>query len=422
MATGDAADFTARLRSVLPARWFPVTASGETAQSPILDAVLTGLGTAWAALYDVRTYVRDQARIGTAYGTWLDFIASDFFGRAIRRQTNESDARFRARILRELLRPRATRAAVIRALTDLTGRAPGVFEPAFPPDTGGWGSSGMTAGTGLGYGLAGGWGSLMLPYQAFITAYRPAGEGVANVMGFTLAGSLIANKLTFPEDFSNAAWVKVNATVGANATRAPDGTLTADALIEAAGSSQKSAYQDGSAIVAGSTITLTCYFKSNGRPAGRLYVTNTAFSSGFYATFNVSAATISTTVIGSGSVVGATLSAVGDGWYLVVITGVIDGATTVPRYRIFLNNAATYTGDGVSGLYMWGAQLLTGSIGYTYKFPYYGAGWAGGGYNQGAIQYLSQDMIAGAVSDAEIYETTARTMPAATIAWTRITE
>lgn len=186
MATGDAADFAARIRAVLPGRWFPVQGAGETTPTPILDAVLLGLGTAWAAIYALRAFVIAQARIATASGVWLDFIAVDFFGRTILRQLNEGDAAFSRRIRGELLRPRGTRAAMIRALYDLTGRTPRVFEPAHPPDTGGWGHEGMTLGTGLAYGLAGGWGSLQLPYQCFVTAYRPAGGGVADVSGYYL--------------------------------------------------------------------------------------------------------------------------------------------------------------------------------------------------------------------------------------------
>ncbi len=36
----------------------------------------------------------------------------------------------------------------------------------------------------MAYGLAGGWGTLGLPYQSFVTAYRPIGSGIANVSGW----------------------------------------------------------------------------------------------------------------------------------------------------------------------------------------------------------------------------------------------
>jgi hypothetical protein len=81
----------------------------------------------------------------------------------------------------ELRRPRATRAAVIQALQDLTGRAPTVFEPARPADTGAWGIA-------TGYGAAGAWGSLMLPGQCFVSAFRPVGGGIAYLPGWDAGG------------------------------------------------------------------------------------------------------------------------------------------------------------------------------------------------------------------------------------------
>lgn len=177
MATGDATDFVARLRAALPRRWFPDT-------SPVLAAVLAGLAWAWAELFTLWGFVIQQCRISSATGEWLDFIAADFFGPGIRRLPSESDASFRVRIRAEMLRERGTRASIISALRDLTGRTPIVAEPAWPGSAGGYGTAAMILGTGLGYGVAGHWGSLLLPFEFFVTAYRPEGEGVASVAGY----------------------------------------------------------------------------------------------------------------------------------------------------------------------------------------------------------------------------------------------
>lgn len=167
---GDAQDMLDRLKSVLPARWL-----GEA--TPTLDAVLAGLADGWAWLHEMLAGVRAQARIATASGAMLDLIAGDCFGPRIRRRRAQGDAALRAVILRELLRERATRPALIAALRDLTGREPAVFEPARPADTGGWGIA-------CGWGAGGGWGSLALPYQCFVTARRPQGSGIAGLGGW----------------------------------------------------------------------------------------------------------------------------------------------------------------------------------------------------------------------------------------------
>lgn len=114
---------------------------------------------------------------------WLDIIGRDFFGLSLSRRPDEGDASYRRRIQLELFRERGTRAAVTSVLSDLTGRSPVIFEPARTTDTGGYGSA-VAAATGLSYGVAGGWGSLQLPFQSFVMAYRPAGPGIALVSGW----------------------------------------------------------------------------------------------------------------------------------------------------------------------------------------------------------------------------------------------
>jgi hypothetical protein len=168
--TGDASDMVRRLKAVLPARWFPDSA-------PLLEGLLTGLADAWAWLYSLLQYARQQTRIATATDGFLDLIAQDCFGGRLVRASGQTDAAFRAIIQREMLRERGTRAAVVSVLTDLTGRAPVVFEPARPADTGGWGLA-------LGYGAGGGWGNLGLPFQCFVTAFRPGGAGIPTVAGW----------------------------------------------------------------------------------------------------------------------------------------------------------------------------------------------------------------------------------------------
>ena len=83
----------------------------------------------------------------------------------------------RSRISTALNRERGTRAAVVSAVLDATGQAPAIFEPARTQDTGGWGGAGGAA---FAYGAAGGWGSLALPFQLFVTAYRPQGADSSN--------------------------------------------------------------------------------------------------------------------------------------------------------------------------------------------------------------------------------------------------
>lgn len=172
--TGDQNDIVSRLKAILPP-WF-----GD--ENPILAALLQGLAYAGSVVYSLWAYAKLQTRILTATDGWLDLIAADFFGSTLKRKTNQSDASFRARIIINLFRERATRPSVKKVLEDLTGRTPLVFEPTRSADTGGYGE-----GRGLAFGLAGGYGSLLLPYQTFVTAFRPQNSGVPRVAGYGLA-------------------------------------------------------------------------------------------------------------------------------------------------------------------------------------------------------------------------------------------
>ena len=162
MATGDQADVLGRLKAVIPP-WF-----GDLAEAPIISALLTGLAEAGAFIYSLYAYAALQTRIRTATDGWLDMIAADWFGSGLLRRQGQTDASYRALIIASIMRERATRNAVIKVLTDITGRAPRVVEPRRPVDTGGYGAAGY------GYGVSGAYGSQLLPRNmAFVIAYRP---------------------------------------------------------------------------------------------------------------------------------------------------------------------------------------------------------------------------------------------------------
>jgi hypothetical protein len=169
---GTQSDLVARLKSVLPGGWF-----GDT--TPVLDGVLNGLAAAWTGLVNLLSYTQLQTRIATATDIFLDLIAQDFFAGGIVRAAGEPDDSLRARIQRELLRPRDTRAALNSILVELTGRTPRLFEPARLQDTGAYNVASTLA-----YNTVGGWGSFALPFQCFVHAYRPIGAGVADTTGY----------------------------------------------------------------------------------------------------------------------------------------------------------------------------------------------------------------------------------------------
>lgn len=184
----------------------------------------------------------------------------------------------------------------------------------------------------------------------------------------------IRNLLTFTEQFDNAAWTKTRSSITANAGVAPDGTTTADKLVEdSTVNNTHLTLQAPSGIVAGA-YTATVYAKSVER--SRVVISNeeTSGLNGVYAVFNLStgAIDVAATAFGTGFSGGAaTITSVGNGWYRCSVSG--STSATTRRISINLDNATsgalsqTYTGNGTSGILIWGAQLETGSTATAYQ-------------------------------------------------------
>lgn len=174
------------------------------------------------------------------------------------------------------------------------------------------------------------------------------------------------NLLTYSEQFDNAAWSKSNATVTANAVNAPDGTLTADKLIESAAASRHEITRSAiTGIVAGTSVTFSIMARAEERSAIVIFFGTGEMVDNAYAIFDLSSGTVHHS---AGGVAAITIEA--NGFYRVSLKGVAALTTATPFVGL-LNALSTsrlnsYTGDGTSGLYVWGAQLETGSTASTY--------------------------------------------------------
>jgi len=183
VATGDTQDIVRRLRALLPDGWFPAPpALGETETAPVLVGLLTGIGDGWSYLWGLIQATDAQTRIATSTGSFLDATAADYFGAGgLGRQAGEADAAYSARIRASLLPLRATRPALVAALTALTGQAPRIIEFRDAADCKGRGSLARpAAGGGYGYGSDGlRYGSMQRPFQLLVavnggSALQPA--------------------------------------------------------------------------------------------------------------------------------------------------------------------------------------------------------------------------------------------------------
>jgi hypothetical protein len=156
------------------------------------------------------------------------------------------------------------------------------------------------------------------------------------------------------EEFNDASWVKERITVSANATTAPDGTLTADKVIENTDNNSHRIRQNLSS-TSGLSYSLSSYIKAAGRTKARVFVGGI----NAYCDFDLTSGTI----IGSPINCTASIQNVGDGWYRCSIS-YLQNTTSGAQLHLFapLDSSGnfSYTGNGVDGIFVWGAQLEEG--------------------------------------------------------------
>jgi hypothetical protein len=177
-------------------------------------------------------------------------------------------------------------------------------------------------------------------------------------------GSVEANLLLWTEDLTNAAWTLGAATVTANATTDPlFGTTTADKLIPTAVSALHYCEQLTTSVFPQIPYTSAVYIKPAGRKICRLHMGDGAGNNGEI-TVDTSSGLVTVAATNNGTNTGttATVSSVGSGWYRLSLTTVFATVATMNVVAYVLDDLGnpTWTGDGVNGLYVWGAQLKQG--------------------------------------------------------------
>jgi hypothetical protein len=176
------------------------------------------------------------------------------------------------------------------------------------------------------------------------------------------------NLLLRSGEFDNAAWTRTGVSVTANSTAAPDGTTTADLITVDTSTGAHSVddntlWQTGSL---GGSFTISIFVKAAGARYFQITYGAVRFGSSQYATFDLDTGTVSGSSTGT-----ASIQSLPNSWFRVAFTAVTTAASGNGEVFFLIENSPTgransYTGDGTSGIYIWGAQLEAGAFATSY--------------------------------------------------------
>jgi hypothetical protein len=153
------------------------------------------------------------------------------------------------------------------------------------------------------------------------------------------------------EEFDNAYWTKTRSSITANATTSPDGTINADKLVE--NTDTNSHFIDKTFTTVATTIYTYSIFA---KKSEREFIALECLTTGKGIIINLNDGSLGTRF---GYLVSdINVETLQNGWFRISVKDT--SPSTVLRYitSIGLNSTtASYTGDGTSGIFIWGAQL-----------------------------------------------------------------
>ena len=168
------------------------------------------------------------------------------------------------------------------------------------------------------------------------------------------------------EVISAGTWsTKRKVTITDNATTAPDGTTTADEMVEDTSTGERYVHTANQASSITGAHTWSVYAKANTRDILTMWSTTTGHGIAY---FDLTNGTVSVT---TGNRVGsATITNVGNGWYRCECHTPDPYTPNSNEYPLFgiaaTSGTVSYTGDGSSSIYVWGAQLENRSSATAY--------------------------------------------------------
>lgn len=194
-----------------------------------------------------------------------------------------------------------------------------------------------------------------------------------DAVALTCKGLLIEESRTnlclYSENLS-LGWTKTRSTSSADAAIAPSNTLTADKLIEDSTAGQSHFALSSSIVSVSGTYTATVYLKAAEDSYAFLGITDLT-TGGAERRINLSTGVVDATnvgAVGSWTSISGSSTNAGNGWWRMTVTAT-QGAGTSIAMQIYIGNSAgarVFSGNGVNGIFVWGAQVELASFATSY--------------------------------------------------------
>lgn len=176
----------------------------------------------------------------------------------------------------------------------------------------------------------------------------------------------VGNYLLQSQAMATSPWTNNLTTVTNNNSTAPDGTVTATALVPTASSSNDHNVKSGAiTITSAENIAASIYLRASSYNGAVVRVTDGPSSNFFGASFGLSTVTVlGSSLGGAGALTGSSITDVGNNWRRLTIYGKVNGGvTSVVLHVIVFDTEAhaaaltAYAGDTANGMFAWGAQV-----------------------------------------------------------------
>ena len=168
------------------------------------------------------------------------------------------------------------------------------------------------------------------------------------------------NFATWSEKVDDSSWTKNFCTINPDVTSAPNGLIVADKIVEDT-SLNPHGIRKTTTVATGTAFIASIYLKAGGRNFAAIYTTGPTGRGRF----------LSIPADGTGAVLGnvtatdavVTLRYITNGWYRATIE--VNSGTgfsaPIEVYSAISETNSNYLGDGVSGIFVWGAQVEAGA-------------------------------------------------------------